>query len=102
LEINAELARAYRLRADWLLADLWPQQTIEMLNHPLKINPRDELALGRLLAAYSSIDPPAKPSARIQEIVDQADKHNPHCGELFLAAADSFDRMRRYPQAATY
>src|SRR5437588_10320002 len=73
-----------------------------MLNRALKINPRDELATGRLLAAYSAIDPPGQPSARVQEIIDQATKHNPHCGELFLAAADSFDRMRRYPQAAAY
>src|SRR5205814_8902864 len=29
-----------------------------------------------------------------------AGKRNPHCGEFFLAAAESFDRMRRYPLAA--
>ena len=56
---------------------------------------------GRLLAAYVAADPPGELSPCSAQLIDEATTQNPHCGELFLAAAESFDRMRRFPLAAT-
>lgn len=104
LEINPELAAALQLRADVLLADVRPAEAIEVLEQARQVNPRDEATLGRLLAAYVVVDgrPAGKLSDRAQSLVDEAAHHNPHCGELFLAAAESFDRMRRFTLAGEY
>jgi tetratricopeptide (TPR) repeat protein len=102
LEINPELLWAHQLRADWLLADLRLTDAIAVLQKALELNPRDERTLGRLLAAYIAADPPGPLSPRSAQLIDEATERNPHCGELFLAAADSFDRMRRFPLAAEH
>jgi cellulose synthase operon protein C len=100
LEINPELAWAHRLRADWLLADLRPAEAIMVLRRALELNPRDEKTLGRLLAALVVTERPGERASQAAKIVEEAEKRNPHCGELYLAAADAMDRMRRFGLAA--
>ncbi len=102
LEINPELAWGQQLRADALLADLRPTEAIPILEAALKLNPRDEGTLGRLLAAYTIVEPPGRLSVRAQQIINEASQRNPHCGEVYLAAADAFDRMRRFTRAAEH
>jgi tetratricopeptide (TPR) repeat protein len=102
LEINSELLWAHRLKADWLLVDLHVGEAIDVLLKALELNPRDEATLGRLVAAYIAVKPPGKRSAQAEQLLAEAVKHNPHCGELYLAAADSFDRMRRFSLADEY
>jgi tetratricopeptide (TPR) repeat protein len=104
LEINPELSWAYRLRADWLFADVRPAEAIDVLEVARKLNPRDEATLGRLAAACSAVDgrPDGKHSPRVQALIDEVASRNPHCGEFFLAAGESFDRMRRFTQAAEF
>ena len=98
LEINPELIWAHQLRADSLLADLRPAEAIPILEKALQLNPRDEATLGRLLAAHTIAGPPHK----VEQIAIGATRNNPHCGEVYLAAAESFDRMRRFTRAAEY
>jgi tetratricopeptide (TPR) repeat protein len=100
LEINPELVWAHQLRADWLLADVRPAEAVAVLEEARKLNPRDEETLGRLYAAHAAIAPPGAPAPSARAILDEASRHNPHCGEFYLAAGEAFDRMRRFPQAA--
>jgi len=102
LEINPELLWAHQLQADWFLADLRLTEAITALQKALELNPRDEHTLGRLLAAYIALDRPGPLSPRAQRIIDEATARNAHCGNLYLSAAESFDRMRRFPLAAAY
>ena len=104
LEINPQLVWAHQLRADLLFADVRPAEAIDVLEKARKLNPRDEATLGRLLAAYLVVDgrAPDKLSARGQQIINEATQRNPHCGEVFLAAGEALDRMRRFPLAAEY
>ncbi|MCE9524702.1 MAG: tetratricopeptide repeat protein [Planctomycetales bacterium] len=101
-EINPRLLSAQQLRGDMLMADVRPVDAIDALEEARKLNPHSEATLGRLAAAYAAIDgmPSGKPAQRMQTIIDEAQKHNPHCGEFYLAMGESFDRMRRYPLAA--
>jgi tetratricopeptide (TPR) repeat protein len=100
LEINPRLVWALQLRADWFFADVRPQDAIEVLQSALKINPRDERTLGRLLAAHLALTPSGRPAKDVEQIVHKVTSSNPHCGEFFLVAGDALDRMRRFPQAA--
>jgi len=101
-DINPRLLWAQQLRGDMHMADVRPAEAIEVLEEARKLNPRSETTLGRLAAAYAAVDgmPGGKPARRMQTVVDAAEKHNPHCGEFYLAMGESFDRMRRYPLAA--
>ena len=62
--------------------------------------------MGRLAAAYAAADglgdDDKKPDSRFAKLVDEVTRRNPHCGEFFVALADSLDRMRRYPDAARF
>src|SRR5262249_48750809 len=87
---------------DWLCADLQIADATTALQRALELNPHNERTLGRLLAAYVATDPPNRLSPRARQLIDTATKRNPHCGELFITAADCFNRMRRFPQAAEY
>ncbi|HEX5106412.1 MAG TPA: tetratricopeptide repeat protein, partial [Pirellulaceae bacterium] len=104
LEINPRLVWAHQLRADWLLCDVRPAEAIEVLQAGRQLNPRDEATLGRLAAACEAVDgrTGGKHSPRVQAIIDEALSRNPHCGQFYLAAAEAFDRMRRFPQAAEF
>ena len=104
LDINPQHLWAHQLRADWLLADVRPAEAIDVLEAARKLNPRDEATLGRLAAACDAVDgrPERKHSPRVQVLIDEVTARNPHCGEFFLAAAEAFDRMRRFPQAAEF
>ncbi|MBC7851948.1 MAG: tetratricopeptide repeat protein [Pirellulaceae bacterium] len=101
-DINPRLLWAEQLRGDMLMADVRPAEAIEVLQEASKFNPRSEATRGRLAAAYAAVDgmPCGKPSQRMQAVIDEIEKHNPHCGEFYLAMGESFDRMRRYPLAA--
>jgi cellulose synthase operon protein C len=100
--INPHLRLLHQLRGDMLLADVRPAEAIEALERARQLNPKSEAVLGRLAAAFAAVDgmPGGKPAKRMQAIIDEAEKHNPHCGEFYLAMGESFDRMRRYPLAA--
>ncbi|MGI8977881.1 MAG: tetratricopeptide repeat protein [Pirellulaceae bacterium] len=100
--INPHLPWAQQLRGDMLMADVRPAEAIEVLEEARKFNPHNESTLGRLAAAYATVDgmPGGKPGKRMQAVIDEVEKHNPHCGEFYLAMGESFDRMRRYPLAA--
>jgi tetratricopeptide (TPR) repeat protein len=104
LEINPQLVWAHQLRADWLFADIRPAEAIAVLEAARQLNPRDEATLGRLAAAYEAVDgrPGGEPSDRVRQLIDEVSARNPHCGEFFLAAGQSCDRMRRFPRAAAY
>src|SRR6185436_19512314 len=101
-DINPRLLWVHQLRGDMHMADVRPAEAIEALEEARKLNPHIEATLGRLAAAYAAADgmPGGKPAARMQAIIDEVQKHNPHCGEFYLAMGESFDRMRRYPLAA--
>ena len=104
LEINPQLLWAHQLRADLLFADVKPTEAIPLLEQARQLNPRDEATLGRLLAAYLVVDGRSQGqlSVRGQQLINDVTQRNPHCGEVFLAAAEALDRMRRYPLAAEY
>jgi Tfp pilus assembly protein PilF len=104
MEINPQLLWARQLRADLLFADVKPAEAIDVLEKARELNPRDEATHGRLLAAYLVVDGKSegKLSVRGQQIVNDVTQRNAHCGEVFLAAGEALDRMRRYPLAAEY
>jgi cellulose synthase operon protein C len=104
LEINPQLVWAHQLQADALFADVKPSEAIDVLLKARELNPRDEATLGRLLAAYLVVDgrSEGKPSVRGQQVIDDVTRRNEHCGEVFLAAGEALDRMRRFPLAAEY
>jgi len=104
LAINPNHLGAQRIRADILLADVRPAEAVDVLEGARKLQPQDEETLGRLAAAYAAVDgmPDGRPAARMQELIDQVAKANPHCGVFYLSAGDALDRMRRFPQAAEH
>jgi Flp pilus assembly protein TadD len=102
IEINPELIRAWQLRADCFLADLKFAEAEIALQRAVQLNPHDEQTLGRLLAVYRATERPGRQSPPATRLIAEATERNPRCGELFLAAADSFDLMRRYPSAAEH
>lgn len=106
LAIHPRLLVAQQLRADLLLAELRIQEAIEALEAARRLNPLDEATLGKLAAAYAAADARGddgkKSDSRFAKLVDEVSRRNPHCGEFFVALADSLDRMRRYPDAARY
>lgn len=106
LAIHPRLLAAQQLRADLLLAELRFQEAVEVLEAARRLNPLDETTLGKLAAAYAAADSPGdggpKPDSRFAKLIDEVTRRNPHCGDFYVALADSLDRMRRYPDAARY
>ena len=43
-----------------------------------------------------------RPDSRLARLIAEVAARNPHCGEFFMALADSLDLLRRYPAAAEY
>ena len=101
LEIRPRYVGAIRTQADVLLADVRPAGAIALLTKASELRPGDEQTLGRLAAAYFTIDGLTNglPSRRTRELIEQVQQRNPHAGEFYLAAGDALDRMRRFPQA---
>ena len=104
LAINPQLLAAHQCRADSLLAELRPAEALAVLEQARELNPLDEQTLGRLAAAYGAVDglKPIAADSRLAKLTAQVAACNPHCGEFYLALAESLDRMRRYPAAVEY
>ncbi|HUE70112.1 MAG TPA: tetratricopeptide repeat protein, partial [Pirellulaceae bacterium] len=102
LAIHPRHMPAIRTKADILLADVRPAEAIPVLEEAIKLRPGDEETLGRLAAAYLTVDglTDGMPSAPARELIEQVEKQNPHAGQFYLSAGDALDRMRRFPQAA--
>lgn len=104
LEINPNLLVAHQLRADCLLAELRAADAVRVLEKARALNPVDEETLGRLAAAYRVVDGPRDDDgeSRLAKLMAEVAQRNEHCGDFFMALAESMDRMRRYPAAAEY
>ena len=104
LEINPELIAARHLKADIALANFDPRGAAGVLTDSLKLHPDDEATLGRLAAAYASVDGVTEtgPETRFGKLVAQVTARNPHAGRFYEALADGLDRLRRWPAAAQY
>ena len=104
LEINPQLLSAWHLKADIHLANFDPRQCIGVLTDALKLHPTSEETLGRMAAAYASIDGLSRTTAdsRFGKLVAEVTMRNPHAGVFFTSLADSLDRLRRWPAAAQY
>ncbi len=102
--INPRHVWAGQLAADVHMIHTAPAKAVEQLEKTLEFRPRDEQTLGRLLGCYAVLDgrSVADPSERMRSRIEEATARNPHAGELFLAAGDALDRMRRYEQAADF
>jgi tetratricopeptide (TPR) repeat protein len=101
LAIHPRHVGAICTKADILLADVRPAEAIPVLEEATRLKPGDEETLGRLAAAYLTVDgvTDGMPSARTRALIEQALKQNPHAGQFYLSAGDALDRMRRFPQA---
>ena len=104
LGINPNLLSAHLLQADIWFADLRPDKAIEVLENARKLNPLSEEMLGALTAAYISTDPIPEGAAvsRSDKIIAEVVERNPHCGRFFQTIGQSYELMRRFPQAAEY
>lgn len=104
LDVDAHLLAARQLQADIHLANCEPQKALAALEEARPLNPIDEATLGRLAAAYAAIDglPADLAGTRFGKLVAEVTARNPHPGEFYTALGDSFDRLRRYPQAARF
>lgn len=104
LEINPQLLDAWHLKADIHLANFEPRQCAAVLADAIKLHPHSEETLGRLAAAYASVDGLARttPDSRFGKLVGEVTARNPHAGVFFKTLADALDRLRRWPAAAQY
>ncbi|MEX2112822.1 MAG: tetratricopeptide repeat protein [Pirellulales bacterium] len=104
LEINPQLLAARHLMADIHLANFDPRAATLVLHDALKLDPHAEETLGRLAAAYASIDGPGKtsPDTRFGKLAAEVIARNPHAGRFYESLADGLDRLRRWPAAADY
>jgi tetratricopeptide (TPR) repeat protein len=104
LAINPQLIAALQFQGALRLADGRAEEAVKILERARNLNPRDEETLGRLAAAYFAVDGylPDDADSRASKIIAAVVEYNPHCGRFYESLADSFDLMRRYPQAATY
>jgi len=102
--INPELLAAHHLQADIHLANFEPRQAAGVLQDALKLNPTSEETLGRLAAAYLSVDGPKQrgPETRFGKLAAEVNGRNPHAGVFYLTLADALDRLRRWPTSAEF
>ncbi len=103
-QINPQLLAARHLLADIHLANFDPRAATLVLHDALKLDPHAEETLGRLAAAYASIDGPGKtsPDTRFGKLAAEVNARNPHAGRFYESLADALDRLRRWPAAADY
>jgi tetratricopeptide (TPR) repeat protein len=104
LSINPKLVSAHQLKADLLIADQRAAEALEVLETARKLNPVDEETLGRIAACYLVVDGAKADDqdSRASKLTDEVLKRNEHCGRYFATMADTFDLMRKYPQASHY
>ena len=104
LEINPKLLEAHHLQADIHFCNVEPDRAAEVLRLALLQNPNSPATLGRLAAAYASIDGfrGKDPGPRANEIIRRIEKQNPHAGDFYFAMADALDKLRRFPAAERY
>ncbi len=102
--INPELLAAHHLQADIHLANFEPRQAAGVLQDALKLNPTSEETLGRLAAAYLSVDGPQRRGleTRFGKLAAEVNARNPHAGVFYLTLADALDRLRRWPTSAEF
>ena len=104
LAINPRLLVAHQIKADLQMVAFGPRGAVPILEEARRLDPLDELTLGRLAAAYGGADGlrDTLPGTRMRAVVDEAVGRNPRCGEFFAALAGALDLMGRYPYAARY
>ncbi len=90
------------MQADIHIANFQPEQAATVLEAVRQDHVRDEQALGRLAAAYGILDGLSDEgrSPRMDQLLVDAERHNPHCGQVYFAAAGTLDKARRFPTAA--
>lgn len=104
LAINPKLLAAHQLQADLFLADQQPEQALQRLEAARALNLLDEETLGRIAACYLVADgvAAAADESRAARLMAEVAARNPHCGRFYSSLADTFDLLRKYPQAAKY
>jgi tetratricopeptide (TPR) repeat protein len=104
LELHPQLLSAWHLKADIHLANFAPRPSAGVLADALKLNPNSEETLGRIAAAYWSMDGANRtgPDSRFGKLVAQVTARNAHPGVFYSALGDGLDRLRRWPAAAHY
>lgn len=104
LAVNPRLVDAHLAQADLHLANFDPQRAAEALKAALAVNPHGEEALGRLAAAWLTLDGGGLPGegSRVAKLIDEVQARNPHAGEFYMALADGLDKVRRFPTAAHF
>lgn len=104
LSINPNLLAAHQFKADLLIADQQAGEALKVLETARKLNPLDEETLGRIAACQMVVDGPAaaEKDSRAGQLIAAVTERNEQCGRFFSALADTFDLLRKYPQAAKY
>ncbi len=104
LSINPKHLTAQQLQADLQLADQRADLALPLLEAARELNPVAEETLARIAACYLVIDGPAAAAddSRASKLIAEVIARNEHCGRFFAALGDTFDLMRKYPQAAQY
>lgn len=104
LAINPELLSALQLKADRELLEGRLNDAQKTLEKARKLNPHDEETLGRLAAVLLVTAGPAakEASSPAKQLMAEVEKRNPHCGRFYATLGDTFDLLRKYPQAAEY
>jgi tetratricopeptide (TPR) repeat protein len=99
-EINPHLPEVWRMKADiaWLNDDTG--ESLRLLREKLlPLNPRDEATLGRIAACYLVRDAGAR---QLTDLVADAAKHNPNCGEFYTELADMLQVRHKHAAAEKY
>jgi predicted Zn-dependent protease len=98
LEINPRLADAHRAKADALAANFQMTEAIAALEGAVELNPASEATLGRLAAAYLTVDGVAADGAgtRYANVRDEVLARNAACGEFFYTLAEQLTERRKF------
>jgi tetratricopeptide (TPR) repeat protein len=102
LSLNPNLVEAHQVQADLLLAERRFDQAIDTLNQALPLDPHRESTLGRMAGLVLLSSPAQRGQGEFQRLEQQANSRNPHCGDFYLALADTLDRAQHFPDAARY
>ena len=104
LELNPELLTAWQAKADLAMANFDAPGALEVLDAALKLNPRSEETLARIAAAYVVLDGLPAPDAdvRLNELLADVDKQNPHAGRFYLTLATRLEERRQFAAADRY
>lgn len=104
LDTNPKLLDAHLVQADIHLANFEPQLAVDALRGAVELNPASEATRGRMAAALAALDglKEGDVGPRAKKIIDEVESRNPHAGEFYYAMAETFDKLRRFPTAASY